>query len=246
LPRLVNDQGVSGQDTKMLYACLRELGGICAVHTSATGMGTDWRDNDPAVEPIVEIFQGHRNSYEHLGAPRVARRPGEAIGGWKPLGIIWNALAMQYRLGYQASSDHISTHISYAFAIAEKPSREAIFDAFKNRHCYAATDNIVLDVRCGEHLMGDEFTTRDPVRLKILARGTGPIRRVDVIKDFVYAYTTEPKTDRVEFEWVDEESRPGGLSWYYVRVLQADGQLAWASPIWVHQPPGAASPGAHP
>ena len=33
LPRLVNDQGVSDQDTKMLYAYLRELGGICAVHT---------------------------------------------------------------------------------------------------------------------------------------------------------------------------------------------------------------------
>ena len=92
----------------------------------------------------------------------MARRPGEAIGGWKPLGMIWNALAMQYRLGYQASSDHISTHISYAFAIAEKPSREAIFDAFKNRHCYAATDNILLDVRSGEHLMGDEFTAQRP------------------------------------------------------------------------------------
>ena len=242
LPRLVSDQGVSEQDTKMLYAYLRELGGICAVHTSATGMGTDWRDNDPTVEPIVEIFQGHRNSYEHLGAPRVARRPGEAIGGWKPLGMIWNALAMQYRLGYQASSDHISTHISYAFAIAEKPSREAIFDAFKNRHCYAATDNILLDVRSADHLMGDEFTASGPVRLKILAHGTAPIRRVDVIKDFVYVYTTEPKADRVEFEWVDEENRPGGLSWYYVRVLQTDGQLAWASPIWVHQPPGAARP----
>jgi len=226
----------------MLYAYLRELGGICAVHTSATGMGTDWRDNDPAVEPIVEIFQGHRNSYEHLGAPRVARRPGEAIGGWKPLGMIWNALAMQYRLGYQASSDHISTHISYAFAIAEKPSREAIFDAFKNRHCYAATDNILLDVRCGDHLMGDEFTAGGPVRLKILAHGTGPISRVDIIKDFVYVYTTEPRTDRVEFEWVDEEHRPDGLSWYYVRVLQVDGQIAWASPIWVHQPPGATNP----
>ena len=82
-------------------------------------MGTDWRDNDPKVEPIVEIFQGHRNSYEHLGAPRVARRPGEAIGGWQPLGMVWNALALQYRLGFQASSDHISTHISYAIAIAE-------------------------------------------------------------------------------------------------------------------------------
>ena len=36
------------------------------------------------------------------------------------------------------------------------------------------------------------------------------------------------------FEWTDEEKRPPGLSWYYVRVQQDEGQLAWASPIWVH------------
>ena len=175
LPRLIDETGVSVNDTKMLYAYLRELGGVCASHTSGTGMGTDWRDNDPKVEPFVEIYQGHRNSYEHLGAPRVARRPGEAIGGFRPLGMVWNALAMQYKLGYQASSDHISTHISYAIAIADEPSREGIFNAFANRHCYGATDNILLDVRSGDHLMGDEFTANGPVSLRIHAVGTAPI-----------------------------------------------------------------------
>ena len=107
----------------MLYDYLKEHDGICASHTSATGMGTDWRDNEPEVEPFVEIYQGHRQSYEHLGAPRRPRRPGESIGGWQPLGMVWNALAMQYRLGFQASSDHISTHISYAVALAEDTTR---------------------------------------------------------------------------------------------------------------------------
>ena len=181
----------------MLYDYLKEHGGLCASHTSATTMGTDWRDVNPEYEPMVEIFQGHRNSSEHLGAPRVARRPNEALGGWKPLGLVWNALAMQYKLGFQASSDHISTHISYAVAIAEDASREAIFDAFKRRHCYGATDNIVLDVRSGDHLMGDEFTADGPVRLEVLAHGTRPIARVDIIKDFVYVYSTEPNRPRV-------------------------------------------------
>src|SRR5262249_23408387 len=44
--------GVHADDTKMLYRYLHELDGVCAVHTSATNMGTDWRDNDPQVEPI--------------------------------------------------------------------------------------------------------------------------------------------------------------------------------------------------
>ncbi len=61
-------------DTKNLYAYLKHFGGICASHTSGTNMGTDWRDNDPEVEPVVEIYQGHRHNYEHFGAPRVTDR----------------------------------------------------------------------------------------------------------------------------------------------------------------------------
>jgi hypothetical protein len=243
LPRLQADGGgISDDDTKMLYDYLNELDGICASHTSATtGMGTDWRDNDPKAEPFVEIFQGHRNSYEHLGAPRVGRSPAEAIAGMQPYGMVWNALALQYKLGFQASSDHISTHISYAVAIAEEHNRAAILDAFRRRHCYAATDNILLDVRSGTHLMGDEFDADGPVRFKIMAHGTRPIAKVDIIKDFVYVYTTEPRAPRVEFEWTDEERRAPGLSWYYVRVIQDDGELAWGSPFWVHHRP--AQPG---
>jgi hypothetical protein len=216
------------------YAYLKQLGGICASHTSGTGMGTDWHDNDPRAEPIVEIYQGDRNSYEALGAPRVARKPMEAMGGFKPLGMVWNALAMGYRLGFQSSSDHWSTHISYAVALAEEHTRPAILDAFRKRHCYAATDNIVLDVRMGPHIMGDDFVHQGPEKptLSVRVHGTAPLARVEVIKDFVYVYSIEPKRASVEFNWTDYDPRPG-MSWYYVRVLQSDGQLAWASPIWM-------------
>lgn len=241
LPRLIGDEpgGVSPDDTKMLYRYLKEMGGICASHTSGTGMGTDWRDNDPTAEPIVEIYQGDRNSYEALGGPRVARKQGEAIGGWKPLGMIWNAMAMGHKFGFQSSSDHWSTHISYAIAIAEEPNRTAILDAFKKRHCYGATDNIILDVRMGDAIMGDEVTfkrgdKREP-KLSVRIIGTAPLARVDVIKDFGFVYSTESKDPTLQFDWTDPDPRPG-LSWYYVRVVQSDGQVAWGSPIWVQIP----------
>ena len=83
--------------------------------------------------------------------------------------------------------------------------------------------------------MGDEFDADGPVKLKILAHGTRPITRIDVIKDFSYVYSTEPRSERVAFEWTDEERRPAGLSWYYVRAIQDDGELAWGSPFWVHR-----------
>ena len=116
----------------------------------------------------------------------------------------------------------------------EIETQVAVLDAFRRRHCYGATDNIVLDVRSGEHIMGDEFRAAGPVRIKVRAIGTRPISRIDVIKDFKYVFSTEPGQAVVEFEWTDEERRPPGLSWYYVRLQQDDGQLAWGSPIWVH------------
>ena len=96
-------------------------------------MGTDWRDNDPEVEPVVEIYQGHRHNYEHFGAPRSPTEETQ-IGGYRPAGFVWNALEKGYRLGFQSSSDHVSTHWSYAIVLTDDASRQGIIDAFKQRH----------------------------------------------------------------------------------------------------------------
>ena len=176
LPRLVGGAAMSAtEDTKMLYDYLHELGGICASHTSATGMGTDWRDNDPAVEPIVEIFQGHRNSYEHLGAPRVAPAAGRGDRRLEAAGddLERACHAVPARLP-GVERPHLDAH-QLRRRHRRGATRAAILDAFKKRHCYAATDNILLDVRSGEHLMGDEFDPSGPVRLNVLAHGTRPI-----------------------------------------------------------------------
>jgi hypothetical protein len=103
LPRLAEEDvkkrvaGIHADDTKMLYRYLKEFNGICAIHTSATSMGTDWRDNDRVVEPIVEIYQGDRMNYEKEEAPRAGYDPkGDKkpfnIAGWYPLGFVDKAL----------------------------------------------------------------------------------------------------------------------------------------------------------
>jgi hypothetical protein len=231
------------EDTAKMYAYLRQTDGICTSHTTATDQGTDWAEHDDGLEPVVEIFQGYAASSEAPGAPKAENDKKDRIHGpFRPAGFVSNALAKGYRLGFQASSDHISTHISYAVAIAEDGRRESLVDAFRRRHCYGATDNILMDVRSGDHLMGDEFSVPlgTPVTLSVLVHGTRPVARVDVIKDFVYVYSTEPQAQRVAFAWTDNEARPAGLSWYYVRAIQDDGQLAWASPLWVQTRPNPA------
>jgi hypothetical protein len=195
-------------------------------------MGTDWRDNDPEVEPVVEIYQGHRHNYEHFGAPRSPTAQTQ-IGGYQEAGFVWNALEKGYRLGFQSSSDHISTHMSYAAVLVENVSREGLIAGFKARHCYAATDNILVVVRSGDRLMGDIFTTRERPQLTIEAHGAAPIAKLHVIRDNKYIYSTEPNEPHVRRTFTDMDAPPGKTSYYYVRVEQADGNLAWASPMWI-------------
>ena len=229
-------------DIKNLYAYLKRFGAICSSHTSATNMGTDWRDNDPEVEPVVEIFQGHRQNYEETNAPLAARGPDDTIQGYRPKGFVWEAFQKGRRLGFQASSDHISTHISYAVVIAEEHSRQGILDAFKKRHSYAANDNILLDVRCGEFMMGDAFVSAEAPRLAVRATGTTPIDRVDIVRQVgastpQYVASFAPRKRTVDIDWYDPAAAAGQVNMYYVRLQQRNEALAWASPLWIEYRP---------
>lgn len=243
LPRLAEEDkdkrvgGIHADDTKMLYRYLKELDGICAMHTSATGMGTDWRDGDPQVEPIVEIYQGDRMSYEMEGAPRAGyeaksgKKPVN-IAGWFPKGFVNLALAQGHRLGFQSSSDHFSTHISYMIVLAEKNDRAAILAAVKKRHVYAATDNIICDIHSGDHIMGDEFKVTAAPSLKIHIIGTGPIAAIDILKNSQVVETIKPGKQEYQGTWTDPNPSEG-TRYYYIRVQQADDELAWTSPMWI-------------
>lgn len=229
-------------DIKNLYKYLERFDAITSSHTSATRMGTDWRDANAELEPIVEIFQGHRQSYEENEAPMAASRAEDSIGGYQPKGFIWEAFKKGRRLGFQASSDHISTHISYAIVIAEDHSREGIIAAFKKRHSYGAQDNILLEVRSGEHMMGDEFESSDAPRLMIKATGTTAVDRVDIVRQVgtatpEYVASFEPRKQKIDIAWSDPAAAAGEINMYYVRLQQRNKALAWASPIWIDYKP---------
>ena len=235
---IIPEESNHAQGAGRLYAYLRGNGGIAISHTSATGMGTDWRDNDPEVEPLVEIFQGDRVSAEYEGAPLAAHRerPTTQAGGFRPAGYVWNAWAKGYKLGVQVASDHLSTHYSYACTIAEVFTREGLLDAMKLRHSYGATDNIILDYRLAangkEYLQGDIVRADGPFRLKVKVFGTTPIRQIDIIKNQDFLYTRQKLPQEIAFTYEDAEKQTGE-DYYYVRVQQNDGNVAWSSPIWV-------------
>jgi hypothetical protein len=232
LPITSADKRERAPDTQMLYDYLKKFNGIVASHTSGTNMGTDWRDNDPASEPVVEIYQGERQNYERPDAPR-ANSDKDSIGGWRPLGFINLALEMGYKLAFQASSDHISTHMSYCNVLTTELTRGAVLEGFQKRHVYAATDNILAEFSAGEHIMGDAFTANSAPEFSIRLLGTAPFKKVYIVKDSKYVYATEPKRQSVEFRWRDAAVQWGTTSYYYVRGEQEDGEVVWVSPMWV-------------
>ena len=243
LPRLPvsdRDSDSHAPDTQMLYKYLRHFGGVCASHTSATSMGTDWRDNDPEVEPFVEIYQGDRQNYERPGAPRCPTAE-NSIGGWEPKGFVNLALQKGYRLAFECSSDHISTHISYTMVYAEANSTDALIKAIKERHTYGATDNIIADFRCTAdgvlHIMGEEFSSTKPPTFDVKLTGTAPFAKVTLVKDDVEIPMSVTSNTQFSANWTDTTPTPGKTSYYYIRGEQTDGELVWVSPMWVKYAP---------
>ncbi len=177
----------------MLYDYLKELGGICASHTSATGHGDRLARQQPEVRADRRDLPG---APQLLRAPRGARGCHGGRARRSAAGSRWAWSGTPWRCSTSSASRPRATTSRPTSATPSRSPRTrrgaAILDAFKQRHCYAATDNILLDVRSGEHLMGDEFDADGPVRLKVLVHGTRPIAQIDIIKDFVYVYSTEP------------------------------------------------------
>ena len=151
----------------------------------------------------------------------------------RPNGFVSLALKRGFRLGFQASSDHISTHISYCNLWVAEPTRQGILAAMKASHIYGSTDNIIADVRSGEHFMGDEFTTNSKPKLTVRLTGIQPFAKVHVIKDGKYVPTLEPDKPDVQFAWFDSDAKPNKTSYYYIRGEQSDGELVWVSPMWI-------------
>lgn len=240
LPRLPisgrDDKGPA-PDTQMLYKYLHLFNGVCASHTSVGSMGTDWRNNDPVVEPMVEVYQGARQNYEYPGCPRCPTE-NDAIGGWEPAGFICNAFAKGYRFAFESSSDHGSTHISYAMVYAEDFSREGILKAMQKRHTYGATDNIIAETHCTAadgtvQMMGDEFKVKGAPAIDIKLIGTMPFAKITIVKDNEEVQVTTPNQKEVHFTWTDPKPQAGKTSYYYIRGEQTNSELVWCSPMWI-------------
>ena len=187
---------------------------------------TDWNYTDEVAQPVAEIFQ-IRGSYEYQGTPREAGRT------TPPGSFIQDAWARGIVIGVIASPDHGGGY-GKAAVFAPELTREAILDALRARHCYGTTAaKIFLDVRTDGHLMGEKIAKPAPKNVEVAIRAACPaeIARIDICRNNQFIYTNEPDGCDAQLTFVDREPL-AGRSYYYVRVIQEDEEIAWSSPVW--------------
>ena len=232
-PVPISDEEFTGNEgwSERLYPSLLRHGDIAIAHTTAGGGGTDWRTNDPRAEPVVEVFQALRGSYEEENSPGKARST-------QPAGFVWNAWKKGWRIGLLSNSDHESTHQSYACVWAPELTNEAILDAIKQRLTYAATDNVVVqfEARTGHGMpskMGTEIEAAELPEFLLRAVAPRPVALVEVIRSGEVVYSAKPQMSEVEIVYRDADAPQDGSAYYHVRLVQEDGQIAWSTPIWI-------------
>ncbi|NSW57014.1 MAG: DUF3604 domain-containing protein [Armatimonadetes bacterium] len=191
---------------------------------------TDWEFIDERNQPVAEIFQT-RGSYEYKGAPRMA-------GSTTPEGwFLQDAWARGIVIGVIAAPDHGGGY-GKAAVYAPELTRGAILDAMRARHTYGTTAaKILLDVRVNGHLMGEKAPAHEgrPVTVDVRVDCPAEIDKVEICRNNVFIHSRDVDGRATEMRFVDN-TPPAGPCYYYVRVMQEDGEIAWSSPVWLGEP----------
>ena len=219
-----------------LWEALGDRQALTFAHHSAGGpVATNWEiPPHPKLEPITEIVSVHGVS-EALDAPSPIYEP-------IPGNFVRDVLDRGFRLGFIGSGDSHDghpglTHLAspgggLAAIFAREKTREAVLEALRARHAYATNGpRIVLLTTLGGLPMGS-LVPPGPALLTVRAVGTAPIVGVDLVQRRlgVQAVETGDSTD-VSLQLQIADLRPG--DYFYVRVRQDDGGLAWSSPYFV-------------
>ena len=82
--------------------------------------------------------------------------------------------------------------------------------------------------------MGSECRAESAPQLIVEAIGTARIARVEIKKNSELVHEVEPQQERVRLQWRDTDFAAARPAYYYVRIVQANGEEAISSPVWVN------------
>jgi hypothetical protein len=158
-----------------VYRHYRGTDTLVAVHVG--GRTADLAFHEPGLDQLLEVHSTH------------------ATSEW----FLFDALRRGYRMGVIAGSDgvdgrpgnshpgHLSVrNVRSGLTAITAPAltRPALWQALKDRHCYATTgERILLSFACGRAGMGDAIEAGiDPIGFDVSVEGTSPLERIDFFR----------------------------------------------------------------
>lgn len=228
-----------------LFAKLAQYGGIAVPH-HVGWTGTDWQNHQPLYQPVIEIVSTH-GAFEYPGNEPITHR------GGMPGYFIQDGLAKGLVFGFVGGSDGHGLRFHHGVGtkasewtsgmtaiIARSNTLAALLDAIRQRRVYATSgDRIFLDLRINDCQMGSILETKTPPKILIRVQGSAPLHYVYLLRDnqiILVLGKDSVAGQGVQSSYEDTEC-PKGRHFYYLRVIQENGAMAWSSPIWVNYAP---------
>jgi hypothetical protein len=227
-------------DHDRFLSAVKESGAILHVaHPSLGDSKTNWDYHDPDVVINVEMAGTTGNPggvaetwFEHPEAKRQHPNQQGVEGCW-----VQDALRRGYRLGFLGVNDTHSCEPGLkakTAVLAKELTREAVFDALRNRRVYAVSrDRCSVTFEINGHLMGEEFVAAAPLEIEFAAEAGSPIHRLEIVRQNETWRHINSDGEQTTLTISCSDSAPEETTWYYGRVLLANGHQAWTSPIWV-------------
>ncbi len=197
------------------------------------------------------------------GNPRSIKAPGKQGVQESAEGSIVAALKENKRFGFVAGglddrsiyceffeSDQEQYSPGMTGIISKEHNRASLYEALYNRSCYATTGKrIIVGMYIAGHPMGTELNTVDKPGLNYnrhisgYVAGTEKLKTIEIIRNGEILHTFKPDDYHFKFEHddmttlksvcIDAKDKNPPFAFYYLRVTQDDGNMAWSSPVWI-------------
>jgi hypothetical protein len=221
------------------------------------GVHYDFQDFNPDFERVVEIYNAWGSS-EMIGGARPITGNIEQTA----VGSIVEALKRNCRFGFVGGglddrgiyqdcyeSDQVQYSPGMTGIICEKYTRESMLEGLMRRSCYATTGpKIILGFYIAGQRMGSELSTATKPGLQANRHISGyvasatKLKQIEIIRNGTVLHLFHPQGHHFDYYYDDQES-PQQIAldgrgkdpfvFYYLRVTQEDGHMAWSSPIWI-------------
>lgn len=217
-------------------------------HPSAAPHSFDWSTFNPEFDRLVEIYSSwgssevERDSLAGSGTQRISRLSiDNAFKDGLKFGMIGSSDGHDGHPGNSQSPDIKHHHIYHtngsgrAAVLCDTLSRESVFEALRNRRCYATTgQHIELDFSLNGSCMGTDVPiARDGnYSLETELHGTARIKKLQLISARGIIRSIE--VDRLSAMIQETLSLSREDMYIYLKCEQDDNAVAWSSPVWIN------------